>query len=110
MYELLENRRPAVNPGHTDLVRAVFCDEFEAGVDNAALDSIDHGDIDRWVTDLRYTGLLLPDEVAAIERQWLTDPAGLVSALVGGLDEVTARRAAHHDARVSFTRRRSAAV
>ena len=40
-------------------------DRGMAGVDRAALESIDHGDIDRWVTDLRYTGLLLPDEVAA---------------------------------------------
>ena len=41
------------------------------------------------------TGLFLPGEIAAIECRWALDPAGLVAALVGEVDEVAQRRTAH---------------
>ena len=85
----------AVNIGHTDLISAVFCDEFEIGVDHDALELIGAGDIARWISDLRSTSLFLPGEIAAIECRWATDPAGLVAALLGEVDEVAQRRTAH---------------
>ncbi|MGB3772755.1 MAG: hypothetical protein WBF79_08810 [Rhodococcus sp. (in: high G+C Gram-positive bacteria)] len=95
MYDFSPSRDHTVNTGHTDMIRALFCDEFEIGVDHEALARIGTGDVDSWVTDLRFTGLFLPGEIDAIENQWITDPASLVAVLTGGMDEVSQRRAAH---------------
>ncbi|MBY6539558.1 hypothetical protein HQ325_12825 [Rhodococcus sp. BP-349] len=106
MHDLLAHRSHAVNTGHTEMIRAVFCDEFEIGVDQNVLTTISCGDIGQWVSDLRFTGLFLPGEIEAIERQWNTDPAGLVAALMGGVDEVGRRRSAYQAPQVDVVDRR----
>lgn len=120
MYELLTNSdttdrtapavHHAVNAGHREMIRAVFCDEFSiSGVDHETLNEIGNGGIDRWVSDLQFTGMFLPSEVEAIARVWSENPASLISALVGTADEMARRRSAQRDMRpLSFDPRESA--
>lgn len=95
MYDLLESRAHSVNDGHTDMIRAVFCDEFDLGVDHDVVAEITRGDVDDWVNDLRATGLFLPGEVRAVQQLWRRDPSTLLAVLLQGIDEVSQRRVAN---------------
>lgn len=75
-----------------DMMRAFFCEEFEA--EQSSRDTLPAATSDavtEWVEALTTSGLFAPTELRAMTDAWSAEPDALVR-LLSGVDEIAARR------------------
>jgi hypothetical protein len=83
----------ALTSGHLDMLRALFCDEFDLdGIDASTFAAIHAGEVAEWVQEVGSTGLFSRSELTVIEETWTADPSSLVSVLLDTVDEIGAKR------------------
>ena len=83
----------AMSQGQLDMVRAFFCNEFQAdSLDRTTMPEPTADAVAEWIDALASSGLFAPAEVHNISSVWNAEPDALVALLVGEVDEVAVRR------------------
>ncbi|WP_415977355.1 hypothetical protein [Rhodococcus sp. 077-4] len=82
-----------MSQGQLDMVRAFFCNEFEAdSLDRTTMPEHTTDAIAEWVEALENSGLFAPSEVRNISAVWASQPEAMISLLVGEVDEIAVKR------------------
>ncbi|MDV6305418.1 hypothetical protein R3P93_22870 [Rhodococcus cerastii] len=85
----------AMSQGQLDMVRAFFCNEFEAdSLDRSTVPEPTAEAVAEWIDALTNSGLFAPAEVRNISSVWAFQPETLVAMLIGEVDEIAAKRGA----------------
>jgi hypothetical protein len=88
----------AMSKGQLDMVRAFFCNEFEAdSLDRSTVPEPTAEAVAEWIDALTNSGLFAPAEVRNISSVWAAEPETLVAMLIGEVDEIAVKR---HEAAV----------
>ncbi|MBY4131515.1 hypothetical protein HQO83_24275 [Rhodococcus fascians] len=83
----------AMSQGQLDMVRAFFCNEFQAdSLDRSTMPEPTADAVAEWIDALASSGLFAPAEVHNISSVWNAEPDALVALLVGEVDEIAVRR------------------
>ena len=83
----------AMSQGQLDMVRAFFCNEFQAdSLDRSTVPEPTAEAVAEWVDALATSGLFAPAEVRNIASVWAAEPNTLISLLIGDVDEVAVKR------------------
>ncbi|MDV8025187.1 hypothetical protein [Rhodococcus sp. IEGM 1330] len=83
----------AMSQGQLDMVRAFFCNEFQAdSLDRTIMPEPTGDAIAEWIDALATSGLFAPAEVRNISSVWAAEPDALVALLVGEVDEIAVKR------------------
>lgn len=83
----------AMSQGQLDMVRAFFCNEFEAdSLDRSTAPELTAEAVAEWIDALNHSGLFAPAEVHNISAVWATEPQALVALLIGEVDEIAVKR------------------
>lgn len=85
----------AMSQGQLDMVRAFFCNEFEAdSLDRSTVPEPTAEAVAEWIDALTNSGLFAPAEVRNISSVWAAEPETLVAMLIGEVDEIAVKRGA----------------
>ncbi|KQU53463.1 hypothetical protein ASG84_24045 [Rhodococcus sp. Leaf278] len=83
----------AMSQGQLDMVRAFFCNEFQAdSLDRSVMPEPTAEAVTEWIHALATSGLFAPAEVHNISSVWNAEPDALVALLVGEVDEIAVKR------------------
>ncbi|KZF09485.1 hypothetical protein A2J04_21885 [Rhodococcus sp. EPR-279] len=84
-----------MSQGQLDMVRAFFCNEFEAdSLDRSTVPEPTAEAVAEWIDALTNSGLFAPAEVRNISSVWAAEPETLVAMLIGEVDEIAVKRGA----------------
>lgn len=82
-----------MSQGQLDMVRAFFCNEFQAdSLDRTAMPEPTADAVAEWVDALSASGLFAPAEVHNISSVWCAEPESMTALLVGEIDEIAVKR------------------
>ncbi|MCJ0980453.1 hypothetical protein MTX35_22335 [Rhodococcus sp. ARC_M12] len=83
----------AMSQGQLDMVRAFFCNEFQAdSLDRTTMPEPTSEAVSEWIDALATSGLFAPAEVRNISSVWAAEPETMISLLVGEVDEIAVKR------------------
>nr|WP_314145296.1 hypothetical protein [uncultured Rhodococcus sp.] len=83
----------AMSQGQLDMVRAFFCNEFQAdSLDRSTMPEPTADAVAEWIDALVISGLFAPAEVRNISSVWAAEPETMVALLVGEVDEIAVKR------------------
>ncbi|OZC56090.1 hypothetical protein CH306_15760 [Rhodococcus sp. 15-725-2-2b] len=83
----------AMSQGQLAMVRAFFCNEFQAdSLDRSTVPDPTADAVAEWIDALATSGLFAPAEVRNISSVWASEPETMVALLVGEVDEIAVKR------------------
>ncbi|OZD87844.1 hypothetical protein CH278_11795 [Rhodococcus sp. 05-2254-5] len=88
-----EKNMTTMSQGQLDMVRAFFCNEFQAdSLDRTVMPEPTADAVAEWIDALSTSGLFAPAEVHNISAVWCAEPESMTALLVGEIDEIAVKR------------------